>query len=73
MGQIACRAKVSKNCYDGMSEESVYPDGDQRDDGTWDGETVCCDACYMALGGPLNAELESAIRARQTVQATRRA
>ena len=47
--RINCRAKVSRSCYDGRNPRTVYEDGDVTEDGTWDGETVVCDACYMAL------------------------
>jgi hypothetical protein len=51
MSTIKCRAKVSKHCYDGKLEAGIYPDG-MSDDGTWDGETVVCDPCYIAGGQP---------------------
>jgi hypothetical protein len=52
MSKIRCRSKRSANCYDGKSEESVYGEDGQDSDGTWDGQTVCCDACYIAAGMP---------------------
>ena len=50
-GTIRCRSKKSKHCYDGKPESSVYEDG-MEDDSTFDGSTVCCDACYIAIGQP---------------------
>jgi len=48
---VVCRARKSKSCYHGRPIESVYPDG-MEDDGTFDGESVVCDACYIAGGQP---------------------
>ena len=55
MKPIRCRSRVSESCYDGKDEQGVYgEDGDGQDsDGTWDGESVICDPCYIALGQPL--------------------
>jgi hypothetical protein len=51
--QIKCRAKRSPNCYEGRECVSVYGGYDSMDDdGTFDGETVICDACYIAIGQP---------------------
>ena len=49
---IRCRSRASDECYDGKPEAAIYEDG-QEDDGTWDGETVVCDACYIAIGQPV--------------------
>lgn len=64
MTPIKCRAKVSPNCYNGREEAAVYGEEAQETDGTWDGDTVVCDACYINLGQPLLRELEAAIRGR---------
>lgn len=55
--KIACRSQLSKHCYEGMPEKPTYLEGIQ-DDGTWDGETVICDPCYIALGQPLKGTVE---------------
>lgn len=55
--KIVCRSKKSPNCYDGRltAETSMDPEGPgQSEDGTWDGESVVCDACYIAEGMPSN-------------------
>lgn len=51
-GKIHCRTKASTGCYDGKSEVAVYGDGGMEEDSTFDGRTVCCDACYIAIGQP---------------------
>lgn len=56
---IACRSRKSPNCYHGKptAETSMDPEGPgQSEDGTWDGESVVCDACYIAEGMPTNSE-----------------
>ncbi len=58
--KIKCRAKVHPDCYDGRRES---PEERMREDGTWDGDTVVCDACYIVLGTPLYEELPAAIAA----------
>ena len=69
MAVIRCRARVSSKCYGvaGRDEAGVYPDGDQREDGTYSraSNTVVCDACYIAVGGPTLEHLESAVRTAQ--------
>lgn len=50
--QIKCRAKRSSSCYDGRECEPVYGEDSMADDGTFDGESVICDACYIAGGQP---------------------
>lgn len=57
-GMIVCRGRVSPDCYDGESALRCYEEGDMREDGTWDGETVLCDPCYIALGCPLREQDE---------------
>lgn len=49
---IKCRSKKSKSCYDGKSEKSIYGEEEMESDGTWDGESIVCDACYIAIGQP---------------------
>lgn len=54
---INCRSKKSPHCQHGrpIAETSMDPEGDgMAEDGTWDGETVLCDACYIAEGMPTN-------------------
>lgn len=43
---IKCRAKVDKHCLDGSKEWA----GKEMDgDGTWDGDSIVCDYCYVTL------------------------
>lgn len=55
MTMIKCRSRESSVCYHGQPEERVY-ENTQAEDGTFDGETVICDACYIAIGQPLRGE-----------------
>ena len=48
---ICCRAKKSPDCYDGKPVLAVY-EASMDEDATWDGESVVCDSCYIALGQP---------------------
>jgi hypothetical protein len=44
---IVCRARLGDQaCYHGRREDPEQP---MDDDGTWDGRSVICDACYVAL------------------------
>jgi hypothetical protein len=44
--QIVCRARLGDQpCYHGRREDPEQP---MDDDGTWDGRSVICDACYVA-------------------------
>jgi hypothetical protein len=52
MAEIRCRSKKSLDCYDGKEEATIYGEDGQEEDGTWDGESVVCDACYIAIGQP---------------------
>lgn len=57
--KIVCRSKKSSDCYDGRltTSTAMDPEGSgQSEDGTWDGESVVCDACYIAEGMPTNNE-----------------
>lgn len=65
---IACRAKVHDDCCDGKPLSVSYEDvDDYHDDGTFDGKSVVCNACYVALmpytrsGRAENHELPRAI------------
>jgi len=54
---IVCRSRKSSSCYHGRptAETEMDPDGyGMSEDGTWDGESVVCDACYIAEGMPVN-------------------
>lgn len=54
---INCRSKRSPNCQHGdlTVKSAMDPEGDgMAEDGTWDGETVLCDPCYIAEGMPTN-------------------
>lgn len=54
--RVRCRSRASGKCYDGRLSSEVYPEDGMSDDGTFDGETVVCDACYIALGSPTSAD-----------------
>jgi hypothetical protein len=41
-------------------------DPPMSEDGTFDGESIVCDPCYVAMGGPTNEELAQAIRAARS-------
>jgi hypothetical protein len=45
---VICRAQVSPVCIHGASIPDTYPDG-VSDDSTFDGRSVVCDACYIAV------------------------
>lgn len=54
---IVCRSKKARDCQHGTptDQSAMDPEGDgMAEDGTWDGETVLCDACYIAEGMPTN-------------------
>lgn len=56
---INCRSKRSPNCYHGKLtiDSAMDPEGDgMAEDGTYDGESVVCDACYIDIGMPTNNE-----------------
>lgn len=67
---IACRARVGAGCYDGRPTAVQFGDDLPLDsDGTYDGSTIVCDACYVLLiprtpsGQGLHHELDAAIAA----------
>lgn len=47
MTVVSCRAKVSSDCYDGRDSSVYSEDNPITNDGTWDGKSVICDACYL--------------------------
>ena len=54
--RINCRARKSPSCEHGKptGASGMDSDGDGMcEDGTWDGETVLCTACYIATGMPV--------------------
>jgi hypothetical protein len=54
---INCRARKAKDCAHGKPSgaDGMDPEGDGMcEDGTWDGESVVCMACYIAVGMPTN-------------------
>ena len=62
MAPIRCRAQVSEACCDGKIDEArIYDSGVMSEDGTWNGTTVVCDACYIAIGQPRLEDLDAAI------------
>ncbi len=56
---INCRRQVSDECKHGapIADSGMDPEGaGMSEDGTWDGESVVCDVCYITIGMPtLNA------------------
>jgi len=53
---IVCRAKLSAACYDGAPTTTQFGEPDEGEepetmagDGTFDGESIVCDACYMVV------------------------
>lgn len=55
--KINCRGPRAKGCIHGKPtvESDMDPEGDgMAEDGTWDGESVVCTACYIAIGMPTN-------------------
>ena len=71
--KLVCRAKISPACYDGQDGKQLFGDDwGMAEDGTYDGETIICDPCYIALmpytpsGKALGSELPAALeRARK--------
>lgn len=58
VGSVVCRGRLVQSCYHGRAGVEVgYDGGDWREDGTFDGESIVCDACYVHLGCPLNPVL----------------
>lgn len=56
---INCRVKKAQACAHGKptTETAMDPEGDgMAEDGTWDGESVICDACYIAIGMPTSGD-----------------
>ena len=55
---INCRVRTAKGCTHGKStatDSGMDPEGDGMcEDGTWDGESVVCTACYIEEGMPVN-------------------
>jgi len=65
---ISCRARVASSCLDGQPTRKQFGDNlPMAEDGTYDGASIVCDACYIALmpltpsGRGLNHELGAAI------------
>lgn len=72
---IRCRAKTHPLCLDGKPTSRQFDGEDlsMDEDGTFDGESIVCDMCYVALmpltpsGRGLHHELPAAIeKARGT-------
>jgi hypothetical protein len=76
MTTISCRALISPDCLDGQPTREQFGedydddvlDPPMSEDGTYDGSSIVCDPCYVALGAPPNEQLAYAIlvaRAKQ--------
>lgn len=63
---VNCRSRLSEHCYHGRPSDEVYPDDGMSDDSTYDGQTVVCDACYIALGQPTSGDPASIAGGRGT-------
>lgn len=68
MYTIVCRARVSEDCYQGRPTSVQFgKDLPLDEDGTFDGRSIVCDACYVTLmpltpsGRGLHHELDAAI------------
>ena len=59
---IRCRVR-GETCEHGRPSIEVYDSGTIAGDGTFDGETVVCDACYTALGCPTEPSGDPALLA----------
>jgi hypothetical protein len=47
---IACRARLVDGCYHGTPTRRQFDANLPMDeDNTWDGETIVCDPCYIAI------------------------
>ncbi len=63
---IQCRAQLGSRCQHD-EPDALLGDG-WRDDGTYDGETIICDPCYLAVmkaspsGKALTEEIPEALR-----------
>jgi hypothetical protein len=51
--KIKCRSLVSKDCYEGRPCKEIYEEDSMAGDGTYNGDSVVCDACYLE-GGALD-------------------
>lgn len=75
---IVCRAKVSTACLNGQSTRLQFgePDLGMAKDGTFDGESIVCDSCYIKLmphtpsGRALHHELDDAIATVRLLEGT---
>lgn len=72
MNRIRCRAQISERCLDGHPTRMQFGDDlPMAEDGTYDGQSIVCDACYVQLmpltpsGAALNDELPAAIAQAQ--------
>lgn len=45
---VQCRARVSQFCEHGANADREH----SVDDGSWDGHTIICTACYITIGMP---------------------
>jgi hypothetical protein len=51
--RIVCRVKKSPRCYDGRPSFPIYDEEEgMSGDGTFDGRSVICDACFIAIDTP---------------------
>ena len=69
MTEIVCRAKIAEGCLNGRpSAEQFGEDLPLDEDSTFDGESIVCDVCYIALmpftqsSRALHHEIDDAIK-----------
>lgn len=72
--RVVCRAQTHSRCLDGQPTRHAFgEDLPLAEDGTFDGESIVCDPCYIGLmpltpsGNGLLAELPAAIAAVRAV------
>jgi hypothetical protein len=46
---VKCRAQVSLDCYNGKNISVYNKENPTQEDGTWNGSSVICDACYLLV------------------------
>jgi hypothetical protein len=62
--KIKCRSLVSEDCYEGKECKEIYGEDAMSGDGTWNGDSVVCDACYLESGAARNYQATADLVAR---------